>query len=171
MHYAPLLLCAFAHSLPFARTTVDNLCLVVLKPSTTHATSSEKPCLTLKLDLLWKHPVGCTFMEDFISLVFWGSECSFKNFFGFLPHFFIKKFFFIFKWRIIALQYCVGFCHTSKWISHRYTYVCSLSLPSTSHPYHSSRLSQSLILSVLQRMASDSLVIYKSVLGNNVELG
>jgi len=25
---------------------------------------------------------------------------------------------FIFNWRIITLQYCVGFCHTSKWISH-----------------------------------------------------
>ena len=28
---------------------------------------------------------------------------------------------FIFNWRIIALQYYVGFCHTSTWISHRYT--------------------------------------------------
>jgi len=26
----------------------------------------------------------------------------------------------------IALQYCVGFCHTSTWISHRYIYVLSL---------------------------------------------
>ena len=25
---------------------------------------------------------------------------------------------FIFNWRIVALQYCVGFCHTSTWISH-----------------------------------------------------
>ena len=33
---------------------------------------------------------------------------------------------FIFNWRIIALQDCVGFCHTSAWISHRYTYVPSL---------------------------------------------
>ena len=33
---------------------------------------------------------------------------------------------FIFNWRIIALQDCVGFCHTSTWISHRYTYVPSL---------------------------------------------
>ena len=29
---------------------------------------------------------------------------------------------FIFNWRIIALQCCVDFCHTSIWISHRYTY-------------------------------------------------
>ena len=33
---------------------------------------------------------------------------------------------FFFYWRIIALQYCVGFCHTSTWISHRLTYVTSL---------------------------------------------
>ena len=26
-----------------------------------------------------------------------------------------------FNWRIIALQYCAGFCYTSTWISHRYT--------------------------------------------------
>ena len=37
---------------------------------------------------------------------------------------FFKKI--ICNWRIIALQYCVGFCHTSAWISHRYTYVPSL---------------------------------------------
>ena len=33
------------------------------------------------------------------------------------------SFLFIFNWRIIALQYCVGFCHTSMCISHGYTYV------------------------------------------------
>ena len=37
---------------------------------------------------------------------------------------------FIFNWRIIALQYCVGFCHTSIWTSHGHTYVLSfLNLP------------------------------------------
>ena len=35
----------------------------------------------------------------------------------------------LFYWRIIALQSCVGFCHTSPWISHRYTYVPSLLNP------------------------------------------
>ena len=30
-----------------------------------------------------------------------------------------------FNWRIIALQYHVGLCHTSTQISHRYTYVLS----------------------------------------------
>ena len=40
-----------------------------------------------------------------------------------------------FFWRIIALQYYVGFCHASTWISHRYTYVPSLlNPPPISHP-------------------------------------
>ena len=33
---------------------------------------------------------------------------------------------FVFNWRIIPLQYCVGFYHASTWISYRYTYVLSL---------------------------------------------
>ena len=33
----------------------------------------------------------------------------------------LKKIFF--NWRIIALQYCAGFCHTTTWISHKYTYI------------------------------------------------
>ena len=45
---------------------------------------------------------------------------------------------FIFNWRIIALQYCVGFCHTTTWISHKYTYDPSLlnisPTPTPSHP-------------------------------------
>ena len=41
----------------------------------------------------------------------------------------------IFNWRITAWQYCIGFCHTSTWISHRYKYVPSLlKLPLISHP-------------------------------------
>ena len=41
----------------------------------------------------------------------------------------------IFNWKITALQYCVGFCQKSTWISHRYTYVPSLlNLPPTSLP-------------------------------------
>ena len=48
-----------------------------------------------------------------------------------------KKFFnlFIFNRRIIGLQYCVGFCHTSTRISHRNIYVSSLlALLPTLHP-------------------------------------
>ena len=36
------------------------------------------------------------------------------------------------NWRIIALQCCAGFCHTT-WISHNYTYVSPLEPPSH-HP-------------------------------------
>ena len=40
-----------------------------------------------------------------------------------------------FNWRITVLQYRVGLCHASTWISHRYTHVPSLlSLSPTSHP-------------------------------------
>ena len=60
---------------------------------------------------------------------------------------------FFLSWRIIALQKFV-FCQTSKWISHRYTYIPSLlnlppiSLPS---PSHSSRWIQSPCLSFLSQ--------------------
>ena len=30
-------------------------------------------------------------------------------------------YFLIFNWRITALQYCLGFCHTTGWISRKYT--------------------------------------------------
>ena len=49
-----------------------------------------------------------------------------------VPFFIIK---FIFNWRITVLQFCVGFCQTSAWISHRYTSVSSfLNLPLTPSP-------------------------------------
>ena len=46
----------------------------------------------------------------------------------------LLKNFFIFNWRRIALQYCIGFCHTSTWIS--YWYLCVTSLPSPIHSTH-----------------------------------
>ena len=42
-------------------------------------------------------------------------DCSTPGFF----YFFI--FYFFISWRLITLQYCSGFCHTLKWISHRFT--------------------------------------------------
>ena len=36
--------------------------------------------------------------------------------------------------KIFASQNCVGFCHTSTWISHRYTNVSSLPSPTSSPP-------------------------------------
>ena len=49
---------------------------------------------------------------------------------------------FFFNWRIIALLYCVGFCHTSTWIGIHVSPRpwTSLPLPTPSHP---SRLSRS----------------------------
>ena len=41
---------------------------------------------------------------------------------------------FIFNWRIIALQCSVGFCRTSMWISHRYTYVPGKAMAPHSSP-------------------------------------
>ena len=50
------------------------------------------------------------------------------------PIFFFKSVF-IFNWRIIALQYCVGFCHTLTWTNRRDTYISTLvNLPPTSLP-------------------------------------
>ena len=58
--------------------------------------------------------------------------------------FYFSHFFFLFYWRLITLQYCGVFCHTSTWISHRCTCVPPswTSLPPTS-PLHPSGLSQS----------------------------
>ena len=44
-----------------------------------------------------------------------------KSLVCFLFYFLIKLF--IFNWRLIALQYCISFCHTSTWIGHRYAHV------------------------------------------------
>ena len=65
---------------------------------------------------------------------------------------------FIFNWKIIALQNCIDFCHTSTWISHGY----HMSLPSwNSLPFptlfHPSRLSQSTNLSSLNHTANNEL--------------
>ena len=39
-----------------------------------------------------------------------------------------------FNWRIITLQYCDGFCHTSAWISHGYKCVPTSWNPLPPHP-------------------------------------
>ena len=36
---------------------------------------------------------------------------------------FLSFFFLLIIWRLITLQYCSGFCHTLKWISHGFTCV------------------------------------------------
>ena len=74
--------------------------------------------------------------------------------------FVINLFFFnIFNWRIIALQYCAGFCHTSTWISHRYRHVPSLvNLHSPPTPSCPSRSSQSTRLNSLLSQSKFPLV-------------
>ena len=52
------------------------------------------------------------------------------------------------NWRIIALQYCDGFCHKSIWIGHRHVSPILTTLLPASLP-HPSRLSQSTALSAL----------------------
>lgn len=49
-----------------------------------------------------------------------------------LIKYFLSILFFKFNWRAIAPQCCVDFCHTSTWMSHRYTYIPALlNLPLT----------------------------------------
>ena len=59
---------------------------------------------------------------------------------------------FIFYWRKVVLQYCVGFCQTATWIIYRCIYVPSfLNFCPMSHPF---RLSQSTGLSSLHHIAN-----------------
>ena len=54
-----------------------------------------------------------------------------------IPNIFKKKNYLFLIERCLLLQYCVGFCETSTWISPRYTCVSFLlSLPPTSLPTH-----------------------------------
>ena len=70
---------------------------------------------------------------------------------------YLTKNFFIFNWRI-GLKYCVGFCHTSAWISHKYTHFpFLLNLPPISHPF---RLSQSTTLNFLSHTTNSHWLLY-----------
>ena len=83
-------------------------------------------CMWYAIFYLFMHQwtLGLLLPPELWILLLWTWVCKYTNF--------LKS---IFNWRIIALQYCVGFCHTSAWISLRHTYVPSLlNLPSTSHP-------------------------------------
>ena len=63
---------------------------------------------------------------------------------------FLKNYYCFYTWRIIALQCYIGFCHTTTWISHKYTYVPSLlNLPPSTMPSYPSRLLQRSVLSSL----------------------
>ena len=60
---------------------------------------------------------------------------------GLLCLFFVLHLFIYLRWSIIALQCCIGFCHTTSWISYIYIYV-HISPPSWTS-LHPSRSSQS----------------------------
>ena len=73
-----------------------------------------------------KAAISCwKFLKNFLSVQITLQYISFLSFDYTL--WMCNLFFFIcFNWKIIALQYCVGFCRISMWISHRYTFVPSL---------------------------------------------
>ena len=68
------------------------------------------------------------------------------------------------NWRIIILQCCDGFCHTSTCIGHRYTYMCptypELPPPPPPSPAYLSGLSQSTTFVHLASCIELVLVIY-----------
>ena len=88
---------------------------------------------------------------------------------------FFLNFLFLFKWRIISLQYCVGFCHTS----HESAIGRHMSIPSWTSllpptPFHPSRLSQSPGFSSLSHTANFHwlsilhMVVYVSMLPSHL---
>ena len=90
-----------------------------------HEGTSLLSCGVVRLNITWT--VGFSGTD-------WGGEAESVFTSSLSPHSLFKNLF-IFNLRIIALQYCVGFHHTSIWISHRYTSVPSLlNLPPISYP-------------------------------------
>ena len=80
---------------------------------------------------------------------------------------FFFSFIFI-SWRLITLQYCSGFCHTSTWISHGFTCIPRPD-PSSHLPLHPIPLglpSGSLILTVLPPQQHSSIILRDSILSN-----
>ena len=72
--------------------------------------------MELYLTYIWYQKNGHSFIHSFYMYLL--SNC-------YLQHYFFNKF----NWRIIAFQYCDGFCHTSTWITHRYICVPSILKP------------------------------------------
>ena len=67
--------------------------------------------------------------EMWVQSHIWAGKIPWKRERPTSPVFFFKLLYFMFNWMIITLQYCDGFCLTSTWIDHRYTYVPSLLEP------------------------------------------
>ena len=84
-----------------------------------HSTDFTIP--TVLFPWKWKHFI-LTQHSDFLTISFMLS--------------FSEKQLFIFNWRIIALQYPVGFCHISTWISHGITHgLVAKSCPTLATPW------------------------------------
>ena len=84
----------------------ERVCLSKADPTKFWALWASKPTGSIKSYFLCVNCLFCWFIclyRDFVCL-FYFQETN------------------IFYWSIIALQYCVHFCYTTKWISHMYTY-------------------------------------------------
>ena len=82
-------------------------------------------CRWILYQLSYQGSLCCT-QQYCVQILYCYTYYSFINIFSVFSLFFFV-YLFIFNWRMIALQCCVGFCHTSAWIGHRYTYVPSFS--------------------------------------------
>ena len=63
-----------------------------------------------------------------LAFQFYSSSVTDSNIWLVLSTFFFSSIFI--SWRLIALQYCSGFCHTLTWISHEVTCISHLNPPS-----------------------------------------
>ena len=75
------------------------------------------------------HRVVYIYQTQILSLSLPDAFCSVRTQFSPIPFVFCNLL--NFNWRIIDLQYRAGFCHTSRWISHKHVYALPLgtSLP------------------------------------------
>ena len=53
----------------------------------------------------------------------WSIKVVLLSTIAFIFYLFLFFYFFFISWRLITIQYCSGFCHTLKWISHGFTCV------------------------------------------------
>ena len=69
-----------------------------------------------------------------VSICTWKGNTFLYFFFSCYKHVCFFSFIYI-SWRLITLQYCIGFCHTLTWISHEFTCVPNPEPPSHLSPH------------------------------------